>query len=315
MEEISAVIVAHNEEKQLPRLFESLKGIKDIVLIDHKSTDGTAKLAKKLGARVYEHDNHWEIVTKEDVEEFKYRYGFDPGFKVGQKMPVCYKDRNRAQRYAKNDWVYFPDCDEIVTWDLEEIKKLLPGHDMITYKFVNDHMEDGSDGYTYILNKLYRKSKSWWKERSHEGLWGHDLRKVFTDKMEVHHYQAPKPQRLLSYQTFEFNLLKDQSANTYYYLGREYHNIGMYERGFNFVKEYLKIGNWTSRRFKTYIVMARCMWNLGRENEAQMYCFMAMQEDPTNKEAFELMAQMSVPSKSGSWVNIAKSIPAKIPEI
>lgn len=54
---ISIVIPAFNEEKNLPRLFETIrnqdfKGDYEIIVVDNNSTDHTAEVAKKLGARV-----------------------------------------------------------------------------------------------------------------------------------------------------------------------------------------------------------------------------------------------------------------------
>jgi len=55
--DISIVIAAFNEEKNLPRLFETIKnqdfkGSLEIIVVDNNSTDKTAQIAKKLGARV-----------------------------------------------------------------------------------------------------------------------------------------------------------------------------------------------------------------------------------------------------------------------
>jgi (heptosyl)LPS beta-1,4-glucosyltransferase len=57
MDKISVVINTLNEEKDLPRCIASVKGLADeIVVVDMESTDGTVALAKKLGAKVYNHD-------------------------------------------------------------------------------------------------------------------------------------------------------------------------------------------------------------------------------------------------------------------
>jgi len=54
---ISVVIPAYNEEKYLPRVLSSLakqdfKGDYEVIVVDNNSTDNTAKIAKKKGARV-----------------------------------------------------------------------------------------------------------------------------------------------------------------------------------------------------------------------------------------------------------------------
>ena len=51
---ISATIITHNEERNLPRAIESLRCADEIVVIDSGSADRTVEIAKKLGARVVE---------------------------------------------------------------------------------------------------------------------------------------------------------------------------------------------------------------------------------------------------------------------
>jgi len=55
--DISIIIPAFNEEKNLPRLFETIKnqdfrGSFEIIVVDNNSTDKTTQVAKKLGAQV-----------------------------------------------------------------------------------------------------------------------------------------------------------------------------------------------------------------------------------------------------------------------
>jgi len=51
---ISATIITHNEERNLPRAIESLRCADEIVVIDSGSNDRTVEIAEKLGARVVE---------------------------------------------------------------------------------------------------------------------------------------------------------------------------------------------------------------------------------------------------------------------
>lgn len=53
MDLISAVIITHNEERNIGRCLASLKEVTDdVVVLDAESTDGTAAIAEKAGARV-----------------------------------------------------------------------------------------------------------------------------------------------------------------------------------------------------------------------------------------------------------------------
>lgn len=52
--DISAVIITHNEERRLENALRSLRGLaKEVVVVDSRSTDGTVKLARKYGCRVF----------------------------------------------------------------------------------------------------------------------------------------------------------------------------------------------------------------------------------------------------------------------
>src|SRR3989344_9344781 len=85
MDGISVVINTWNEEKNLPRSIASIKDLaSEIIVVDMESTDKTKEVAKKLGAKVFDH---------------KY---------VGYVEPA----RNSALEYAKGPWILILDADE-----------------------------------------------------------------------------------------------------------------------------------------------------------------------------------------------------------
>ena len=90
MPALSAILIARNEEADLPRALESLKGLADeIVLVDSGSTDRTVEIARAAGARVFE------------------------------RPFVSFADqKNYAAAKASNEWVFSLDCDEAVTPEL-----------------------------------------------------------------------------------------------------------------------------------------------------------------------------------------------------
>ena len=70
MEDITAIILTKNEEKNLPDCINSIKQlVKRIVVIDSYSTDRTVEIAKNMGAEVYKHT--FENYSKQ------YRYGVE----------------------------------------------------------------------------------------------------------------------------------------------------------------------------------------------------------------------------------------------
>jgi glycosyltransferase involved in cell wall biosynthesis len=62
---LSAVIITFNEERNLQRCIDSLKGVADeIIVIDSYSTDGTQKIAETFGARFIQHAFEGHIQQK-----------------------------------------------------------------------------------------------------------------------------------------------------------------------------------------------------------------------------------------------------------
>ena len=95
MLEISAVIITLNEEKSLARALESLTAspavADEILVVDSGSTDRTAEIAARYGARVIAHP--WE------------RYA---------------RQKNFAASQAKHDWILSLDADEALSAPLRE---------------------------------------------------------------------------------------------------------------------------------------------------------------------------------------------------
>ena len=94
MNDITAIILTKNEELNIERCIRSITGLADrIVVVDSGSTDQTVRLAKKLGAEIYEHPfEHYAAQFNRALDHVK----------------------------IKTTWVYRIDADEAVT---EELRK------------------------------------------------------------------------------------------------------------------------------------------------------------------------------------------------
>lgn len=92
MEQISAIIITQNEERNIGRCLESLAGVADeIIVVDSGSTDGTEAICRKAGVHFEHHD--WE--------------GYS-----GQK--------NYANSLATKPWILSIDADEALSPTLRE---------------------------------------------------------------------------------------------------------------------------------------------------------------------------------------------------
>ena len=104
---ISATIIAFNEERNVPRVIESLRCCDEILVLDSGSNDRTVEIATKLGARVEEASWHGYAAQK-----------------------------NIATELATHDWILSLDADESLSEALEaeiwQIKKNGPKFDGYT---------------------------------------------------------------------------------------------------------------------------------------------------------------------------------------
>jgi glycosyltransferase involved in cell wall biosynthesis len=90
--QLSVIIIAKDEELSIQKCLESIFWADEIIVVDANSSDKTAAISKKLGAKV--------TVTKE-------WYGFGP-------------QKNLALSLASKEWVLSLDADEIVSLQLKE---------------------------------------------------------------------------------------------------------------------------------------------------------------------------------------------------
>jgi len=99
---ISVTLAAYNEEAVIGACLDSVKDwVDEIIVVDGKSQDNTAKIAKEKGARVLERDNN----------------------------PVFHIQKAIANNEAKSSWILQLDADERVTPEMKkEIIGILEGN-------------------------------------------------------------------------------------------------------------------------------------------------------------------------------------------
>lgn len=98
---ISVTLAVFNEEANLTACLNSVKDwVDEIIVVDGNSTDKTAEIAKKMGAKVLPRDNN----------------------------PIFHIQKNIANKEARSDWILQLDADERVTPEMKkEILGILEG--------------------------------------------------------------------------------------------------------------------------------------------------------------------------------------------
>ena len=145
---ISATIITYNEERNIPRVLESLRCCDEIVVVDSGSADRTVEIATKLGARVVE--SPW--------------LGY-----ASQK--------NFASEQCANDWVLSLDADESLSEALEgeiwQIKKNGPQYDAYTMPRLAQYLGRWilhSGWYPDRKIRLFDRRKARWVGKLHESV-------------------------------------------------------------------------------------------------------------------------------------------------
>jgi glycosyltransferase involved in cell wall biosynthesis len=138
--QISATIIAHDEERNIARAIESLRCCDEIVLVDSGSTDRTIEIAQKLGARVIE--TVWRGYAAQ---------------------------KNYAAEQARHDWILSIDADEALSEALEGdiwlLKKNGPQYDGYTMPRMAQYLGRWilhSGWYPDRKVRLYDRRKAAW---------------------------------------------------------------------------------------------------------------------------------------------------------
>lgn len=178
---ISALVIAYNEIGYIERCIESITFTDEIIVIDSYSTDGT-----------YEYlQNH-------------------PKVKVVQHPFANFTaQKSYALKQASNDWVLFPDADEVVPEKLKEeiIATVNSDAEHVAYWFYRKFMFKNSEldysGWQTDKNyRLFRKSKAQFSDKKivHETLDVNGSSGIFKERLTHYCYK--------NYEDYKSKMLK-----------------------------------------------------------------------------------------------------------
>ena len=143
---LSVAINVKNGGATLDVCLNALSNFDDVVLLDNHSTDNTIEIAKKY--------SNVRIFTSDFLG-------------MGRV-------RNLAASYTKNDWVFFVDCDEIISEVLDTILRNMQFEDGYVYQiyrrnfYDNYNVETSSWGNDWILRLYNRKQTRFIENEVHD---------------------------------------------------------------------------------------------------------------------------------------------------
>src|ERR1700732_3963552 len=149
MPALTAILIAYNEELDLPRALASLDGVADeTIVVDSGSTDRTREIARALGARVY-----------------------------SRKLDSLAEQKNYAASLASNDWLLSIDCDEQLSPELRSSmlswKQQTPDKSGYDFALLTSYLGGWirhSGWYPDYKLRLYRRDRGKFLSVLHEGV-------------------------------------------------------------------------------------------------------------------------------------------------
>ncbi len=251
---ISACMMVKNEEKNLERCLKSVKPIVDeIILVDTGSTDRTMEIARRYGAKVYEHP--WE-------NDFSLH-------------------RNQSISYASGDFIFIVDADEEIVLrgpvsKLKEFLKSLPDKYNAVIITARD-IQKGTVAMEFQTARIFRKGKVRYEGIVHNRPVLPGNAGIFTDIMEVLHYgyDLTPEQKQAKFERTSGLLFARLEKNPgdfdcYFYLSQIYADSGKLKEAAEFGEKYLEGwgGGNGSGYDAIYYTLAKCSMELGQFDKA-----------------------------------------------
>lgn len=138
---ISAVIITKNEENLIADAIDSVSFCNEVIVVDNNSSDRTAEIAKKCGAKVF----------NEETKDFS-------------------KLRNLGKEKTNSEWIFYLDADERVSDDLrlEILKKINSDNKYVAYRVLRKNFYLGNNEWPLVekMERLFKRNhlSNWFGE-------------------------------------------------------------------------------------------------------------------------------------------------------
>lgn len=206
------------------------------------------------------------------------------------------------------------DVDICLSLDLDEV--LIPGwREAIEtawspettrahYSFVASHEPDGSDGVSFLNNRLHARHGYRWRHACHEGLYPDRIVESYVTipGLRVDHWPDETKSRggyldLLAVAARE----EPHDARMAHYYARELLFKGRWQEALDEFTRHLKISDpaYRAERAATYLYMARCLEALGWPDDARLQLKLGTLEAPAMREAWIALAERF--QRDGDW--------------
>jgi glycosyltransferase involved in cell wall biosynthesis/acetyltransferase-like isoleucine patch superfamily enzyme len=274
-------MIVKNEESCLEACLNSVKGADEIVIVDTGSTDKTIEIAKKYTDKVFSGP---EYLWRDD-------FAFS---------------RNQCLEKCTGDWVLIIDADETLEPDgMEKIRAIVAStaKDAVFFHAVSSDVSRE----LHRSIRLIKRDKALWKGRIHNYLTvssgeDSDIRIVYGHS-DAHKNDPDRAIRILTKVLAE----NPKAARERYFLAREYWVRRDYVKAVEHYSAYLQVSTYIPEMADAWLMLSRCFWVLGEQEDAKSACLQAINVNPNFSEAINFMADMSGPVKGARWRSWAET--------
>ncbi|HEY8389408.1 MAG TPA: glycosyl transferase family 2, partial [Clostridia bacterium] len=146
--------------------------------------------------------------------------------------------------------------------------------------------------------KIHSRFDFVWKNPVHEYLeyQGQDYKVVFIEDLILNHYPDKNKSRASYLSLLELSVKENpQDSRSWYYLGREYKLLGMWDKSIKTLKKYLELdtSTWKDERAAALRDIAKCYLNKSDYSNAYQYYWKAIYENPSIRETYAEFAQVA----------------------
>lgn len=283
---ISACIIVKNE----PLLEECVKSIRDyvkeIVIVDTGSTDGTAEIARNL-ADVFEGYTACNNPQTGLIEDFS-------------------QARQRSFELATQNWVMWLDADDVIAGadNLLKLTTLRNPHTetiAVMFPYEYSYNEMGQCTCLHYRERLFSNGKKFhWVNPVHEVVIPNDgVSCAFvTDESVVYKHRRQYSQkpvesgRNLRILRNYFAKVGDSDARQMYYLGLECHNNGLVDESIQHLSKYIGISGWDDERAMACLKLVDIYQSRGQYDEGLKWAFKIIEIKETWGEGYFALAKM-----------------------
>jgi glycosyltransferase involved in cell wall biosynthesis len=294
---LSICLIAKNEAKHLKRLVDSLDGIQDeIILVDTGSSDDTVEVAKSLGMKVYERP-------------------WDNSF--------C-KARNFSCEHASGEWIFCPDCDEVIKKPhefLSFLKRQDPAVNQVAMYLHIAWDHEGRPINVFPAQRCFRRGTHVWAGDIHEYLSplpGVQSNVRICEEAWFEHHPDNYKSR-----DWYIEVLRQQAnqnpkdPRALHYMGRECVYKGLYAEAIGYLERCLQFHTWDFERCQTRMYLADCYVQLGELDKAEEQLVLSMKEEPSRRDAAFKLAELyrinNRHDRAVIWYRMCTAIPKSKP--